>query len=258
MTVRELYEKLNERIPRELSCVWDNDGLMCCPDGRREVKRVLVALDATGAVCDRAVAEGYDAIVTHHPFIFKGIKTVDDENAIAAKAIELIKAGVAVMSFHTRLDAVNGGVNDKLASLLGLKNVEVFYGEGLPMGRVGVLDEAAELFDFARGVKKALNAPFVSVTDSGRKTERVAVLGGSGKDFIGAAADMGADTYVSGELGHHTMTDEPDVVIRPLNLIEAGHFYTEFPVCEVLRDMVAEIDAGIECKIMNSNPVKAV
>ncbi|MBQ2308742.1 MAG: Nif3-like dinuclear metal center hexameric protein, partial [Clostridia bacterium] len=50
MTIRELYARLNERIPRELSCTWDNDGLMCCPDGSREVKRVLVALDATGAV----------------------------------------------------------------------------------------------------------------------------------------------------------------------------------------------------------------
>jgi hypothetical protein len=55
MTVRELFGILNERIPRALSCDWDNDGLMCCPDGEREVKRVLIALDATGAVCDAAI-----------------------------------------------------------------------------------------------------------------------------------------------------------------------------------------------------------
>ena len=162
------------------------------------------------------------------------------------------------MSFHTRLDAVEGGVNDMLASLLGLKNIEVFYGEGLPMGRVGDLDAPTDLVDFACKVKTALDAPFVSVTDSKREVKRVAVLGGSGKDFLGAAAAMGADTYVSGELGHHTMTDEPDVVLSPLNLIEAGHFYTEFPVCKALCAMVAEIDGSIECEIMNSNPIKAV
>ena len=258
MTTRELYARLNERIPRELSCAWDNDGLMCCPDGSREVKRVLVALDATGAVVDKAVSEGFDLILTHHPFIFKGIRAIEDESAVAAKAIELIKAGISVMSFHTRLDAVEGGVNDVLASLLGLKNIEVFYGEGLPMGRVGDIDAPTDLIDFARKVKTALDAPFVSVTDSKREVKRVAVLGGSGKDFLGAAAAMGADTYVSGELGHHTMTDEPDVVLSPLNLIEAGHFYTEFPVCKALCSMVAEIDGSIECEIMNSNPIKAV
>ena len=258
MTTRELYARLNERIPRELSCEWDNDGLMCCPDGSREVKRVLVALDATGAVVDKAVSEGFDLIITHHPFIFKGIRSLDDENAVSSKAIELIKAGISVMSFHTRLDAVEGGVNDVLASLLGLKNIEVFYGEGLPIGRIGDIDEEIALLDFARKVKVALDAPFVSVTDSGRELRRVAVLGGGGKDFLGAAAAAGADTYVSGELGHHVMTDEPDVVVDPLNLIEAGHFYTEHPVCEAICGMVAEIDGSIQCEIISSNPIKAV
>ena len=93
MTVRELYAFLNRKIPSALSCDWDNDGLMCCPDGSREVKRVLVALDATGAVVDKAVSEGFDLILTHHPFIFKGIRAIEDESAVAAKAIELIKAG---------------------------------------------------------------------------------------------------------------------------------------------------------------------
>ena len=158
----------------------------------------------------------------------------------------------------TRLDAVEGGVNDTLASLLGLKNIEVFYGEDLPMGRVGDLEREVGLFDFATGVREALGAPFVSVTDSGRSVRRVAVLGGSGKDFLSAAAATGADTYVSGELGHHTMTDEPDVIVDPLNLIEAGHFHTEFPVCRALCEMVAEIDGSIECEIVNSNPIKAV
>lgn len=258
MTVRELYAKLSQRIPRELSCEWDSDGLMCCPDGRREVRRALLALDATGEVCRRAIDEGFDVIVTHHPFIFKGIKSVDDENALAAKTMPLIREGISVLSFHTRLDAVEGGVNDGLAALIGLRNVESFCTEGLPIGRIGDIDGEVELLDFARSVKEALGAPFVSVTDSGRRPSRVAVIGGGGKDFIGVAAAAGADTYLSGELGHHAMTDQPDEVVAPVNLIEAGHFYTEFHVCGALRDMIAEIDGEIECVIMNANPVKAV
>ena len=258
MTVRELFGILNERIPRALSCDWDNDGLMCCPDGEREVKRVLIALDATGAVCDAAIEGGYDLIVTHHPFIFKGLRAVEDGNGLALKAMKLIKANISLMSFHTRLDCVAGGVNDALASTLGLENVETFEGDGSPMGRVGELAEPMPLYSFAALVKEALGAPFVSFSDARREVKRVAVLGGSGKDFLGGAVAAGADTFVSGELGHHTLTDEPDVIGGALNLVEAGHFYTEQPVCRALAAMIAEIDGTIECDIMNSNPIKSV
>ena len=63
MTVKELYAALEARIPRGLSCKWDNDGLMCCPDSDAPVRRVLVALDVTAEIAERAVAEGYDLIL---------------------------------------------------------------------------------------------------------------------------------------------------------------------------------------------------
>ena len=91
MTVRELYARLNELIPRTLSCEWDNDGLLCCPDGQREVKKILVTLDVTANAIDKAINGGYDVILSHHPFIFKGLKALDDESMISAKAIKLIK-----------------------------------------------------------------------------------------------------------------------------------------------------------------------
>ena len=159
--------------------------------------------------------------------------------------MKLIKADIAVMSFHTRLDAVEGGVNDTLAKLLGISDATPF-GEGL--GRIGTLPSPMALSDFARMLKSSLCAPTVSVADAGKEVYRVAVLGGSGDDEIGAAIAADADTYVSGELGHHPMTDAPDMGI---NLIEAGHFYTEEPVCEVLSEKLSSL--GIEAVRFNSN-----
>ena len=52
MTVRELYGALDKMIPSSLSCDWDNDGLMCCPDANKEVRRVLVTLDVTAEAVD--------------------------------------------------------------------------------------------------------------------------------------------------------------------------------------------------------------
>ena len=256
-TVNELYKHLDTQIPRSLSCEWDNDGLMCCPDGEREVKKALICLDVTEAVTSFAVKEDFDVIVSHHPFIFKGLKSLDEASFIPRKAMEFIRAGISVMSFHTRLDALAGGVNDALAAVLGLKNVETFEGEGLPLGRVGDLPMPMPLCSFAAFVKEALGAPFVSFVDAGHEVKRVAVVGGSGDDFISVARAIGADTYVSGEFGHHALTDEPDAA-RGINLIEAGHFYTEQPVCKALSDMIAEIDSAIACDIISSNPIKAI
>ena len=250
MTVYELYEKLNAKIPSSLSCEWDNDGLMCCPDGSREVHRALVCLDVTSATVDAAIDGKYDVIVSHHPFIFKGLKSLDESDFIPRKAMALIREGISVMSFHTRLDAVSGGVNDSLCALLGIKNAEPF-GEGI--GRIGALDESTELVDFAKKIKSTLGAPAVSVADAKRVVSRVAVLGGSGKDEIFSALSAGADTFVSGELGHHALTDAADLGI---NLIEAGHFYTEDHVCHVLCEMLK--DQGIDADYFNSNNVTVI
>lgn len=258
MTVRELHAKLSERIPRQLSCPWDNDGLMCCPDGGREVRRVLITLDVTSAVADRAVSGGYDCVISHHPFIFKGLKSIDDEGAVSAKALKLIASGVAVMSFHTRLDAAEGGVNDTLCGLLGIKNTQPLFEEGIPLGRVGELESEISAEELALRVKTALGAPFVLLSDVGATVKRVAAVGGSGKDMIETARAAGADAFVSGRLDYHPMTDAPDENTRPMSLIEAGHFYTEQPVCNTIAKMVTDIDNSVICDIYSSNVIKAI
>ena len=255
MTVIELYRYLDKTVPSSLSCEWDNDGLMCCPDESKTVKRVLVTLDVTGEAIEAAKREGCDVIISHHPLIFKGLKSLSPENYVSSKAIELIKSGIAVFSFHTRLDALSGGVNDILAAKLGVKNTAPFGCDKEAIGRIGVLDAPMSLDDFAAHVKAALGAPFVLVADAGKAVFKVALLGGEGCDDIAAAKAAGADTYVSGRLGYHALTDAPE---ENINLIEAGHFYTEHPVCEKLGELVKSADEKIEIVPFFSNRIKAI
>ena len=253
MTVNELYGKLNEKIPPSLSCAWDNDGLMCCPDGDAQVKRILVTLDVTEAAVEAAKKGNYDVIVSHHPMIFKGLKAVNEENFIAAKAIDLIRNGISVMSFHTRLDAVEGGVNDVLAELLGLQSTVPFGEEAI--GRIGTLPEDMSAEDFAKKVKMVLGSPVVLLSDAQLPVRRVAVLGGGGDDDVFAAQVAGADTYVTGELKYHSLTDAPE---EGINLIEAGHFHTENPVCQVLREWLLAIDPTLTVDLFYSYAVRTI
>ena len=255
MTVAELYSALNEKIPADLSCSWDNDGLMCCASPDKKVARVLVALDITAAIVERAIEGKYDLIVSHHPLIFSPLSSVTASDPVAKKVIRLLLADVAAMSFHTRLDAVEGGVNDTLAQALGLTEIEPFGMNGEAIGRVGYLSKEMSLADFAQHVKKVTNADQVLFSDAGLPVHRVAVLGGEGDDFIGAAEACGADVLVSGRLGYHPMTDAPEGGIA---LIEAGHYYTERPVLSVLAKMVKEADGGIETVIAESGNIRAI
>lgn len=247
MTVNELYNILNEKIPPSLSCPWDNDGLMCCPDGERKVKKVLIALDVTAKAIDYAEAGGFDLIVSHHPFIFKGLKAINGDSHIAEGAIKLIKNNISVMSFHTRLDAVEGGVNDTLCALLGLSDVTPFGEEGI--GRIGELEDEMSLPDFCEKVKEITGAPFVLAADGGRAVKRVAVLGGEGGDDIASARAEGADLFLSGRLGYHNMVDAAG---RGMSLIESGHFYSEFPVCFTLEKMLTSIAPDVTTEIFYS------
>ena len=258
MTVRELYQKLNELIPRTLSCEGDNDGLLCCPDAKREVKKILVTLDVTAEAVKKAVDGGYDVILSHHPFIYSGLKSINGEDGVSAKAIKLICSGISVMSFHTRLDALCGGVNDRLCKMLGLENVEPLFDGDVPLGRVGMLNESMTAKELAQKVKNVLDAPFVLLSDSGVLPHKIAVLGGSGKSMIGAAKSAGADTFISGRLDYHPLTDAPDDFNRPINLIEAGHFYTENHICDFLAETVENMDRNIKTDIFYSNVIQVI
>jgi dinuclear metal center YbgI/SA1388 family protein len=247
MTRKELYAALCARIPPALSEPWDHDGAMCVANEEREVRRVLCTLDVTDAVIDLAVREKYDVILSHHPLIFHGVDALTEHDATARRLLRLVREDIAVYSFHTRLDAVEGGVNDTLASLLELQNV-VPLGEGdTALGRVGSLASPISLGEFAEKVKTALGAPALNVLARSECVFRVAVVGGEGKDMIAAVKRAGADTYLSGRLGYHAMLD------GEVNLIEAGHYFTEKHVADVLSRMVNAIDPAIERAIYTPN-----
>ncbi len=255
MKVRELYAFLNEKIPPSLSCSWDNDGLLCCPDEEAEVRRVLVALDITDRVVSEAIEGGYDVIVAHHPMIFAPLKAVNPRSHITKKAIRLLRAGITAMCFHTRLDVVEGGVNDTLAELLGLENTARFGNPGEEVGRVGELPHEMTLADFCALVRSKTGAEAVHAADAGKPVHRVAVLGGSGSDDVFAAIAAGADTFLSGEFKHSYLTEAPECGI---NLIAAGHFHTENPICQALARWIGEAYPTLTVDLTDSNPVRVL
>ncbi|MBP3633610.1 MAG: Nif3-like dinuclear metal center hexameric protein [Oscillospiraceae bacterium] len=233
MTVREILSYLQTIAPAYMKYDWDNVGLLC-GSGSKEVKRVLVALDPFPGVCQEAADMGADLIVTHHPLIFRPCKSVTDEDPIGRSILLLASKGISAVNLHTNLDCAPGGVNDVLAQTLGLRDISIVdpIGEDYGLLRKGTVEEQP-LSTFMAAVKEKLGVPVLRYVDGGKPVRHVAVGGGSCGDEYAAALAAGCDTLVTADIKYNQFWDAKEL---GLNLIDAGHFYTENPVCAVLAD----------------------
>ena len=248
-TAKDLYTFLNDNIPTTLSCHWDNDGAMCMSDPEREIKRVLLTLDITQGAVDFAIEQGCDAIISHHPLIFAPMRSINGCDVKSRIITKLMRNGISAFSFHTRLDAVNGGVNDALCQLLSISEVNSFVEDGIPLGRAGTVTPIAAK-DLALKVKQILSADDVTVTCPNKTVTKVVVVGGGGKDSIDLAIDSFADCLITGEVSYNAQLDAAD---SGLSIICAGHFHTENPVLQSLREMIGRFDSDILISFYNSN-----
>ena len=235
--IREIYNVLFAFAPAYMKMDWDNVGLLC---GRfdREVTKVLVALDPMMDVFEEAKARSCELVVTHHPLIFGAVKQVNSDTYDGRNLLYLMENDIAAMNLHTNLDCCPGGVNDVLAETLGLRNVKILNpmgtdAQGRPYGliRMGEV-ESQDVSTFAAFVKKALACPGVRFADAGKKVSNVAVGGGSCGSEIEDVIQAGCDTLVTADLKYNHFEEAK---YRGLNLIDAGHFETEDPVCAVLE-----------------------
>jgi dinuclear metal center YbgI/SA1388 family protein len=122
MKVKDIAQQIEKIVPLGLSQDWDNVGLLL-GSAEKNVKRILLTIDVTGEVLAEAKRLRTDLIVSYHPIIWDGLKKITAEGPTST-VYELIRSGMAVFTIHTSLDAVEGGVNDGLAEIVGIKNAK--------------------------------------------------------------------------------------------------------------------------------------
>jgi len=344
--VRDVIEVMEQWTPSSLAESWDNVGLIT-GNPEDDIESVLLALDATERLIETA-SKNRALIVTHHPPIFKPLKTLAGSSPGARAIRRSIIEDVPIFTAHTNLDQAPDGVGSALALKLGLsktaflapgksgmvkfvvfvppeytdrvrkaagsagagiigeyslcsftsrgtgtyvpsRGASPFEGEpgklsrveedrlemlvpepyisnvirtvrevhpyeepaydviplsgtGSPFGygAVGDLREPMEPGRFAGHVAESLGAESLKVsTGHGKTIRRVAVMGGSGGDYIGRALDSGADAFVTGDLGYHDFCDFGESIL----LIDATHHATELPVLEKIRERLSAAEA---------------
>ena len=235
-TVTHIYDAIDRLAPFWLTMDFDNTGILV-GDRNREIACALLALDCTPAVVEQARQLGAQLIITHHPVIFHPLKRVNED----AVVYQLIRSDIAVISVHTNLDIAQGGVNDALASAIGLRDcrgLELLNEQtGAWLGRVGTLPEPLSPEAFAAHVKSRLHAVSVKFAATPRAIHTVALCSGSGADCLDAAISAGADALLTSEVKQHEYLA---ATAAGISIFDAGHFDTEDIVIEPLRDYLAK------------------
>jgi len=235
MKIYDVISVLESIAPPELAEDFDAGRIGLVLDRAADVRKIAVALDPTDHVLKEAARLGANLLITHHTLIF------DPVNLISKRLSDTLKLSIdndiSIYTMHTNYDKAEGGMNDVLAELLGLKNLIP-----LALGRIGEI-EPMTAPEFASFIAKKLDTHVQYIGD--REIRKVMVVGGSGfrREYIDIALENGADALVSGEMRHDALRYAGE-----LCLFDATHYATEVPAMKRLCERLPIKSVFIEDK----------
>lgn len=254
MITRDIINILEKKFPKINAEEWDNVGLLV-GDYDKEVKKIQFSIDASLEVIENAIKEKVDMIITHHPFIFKAIKSINEQDILSKKIRALIRNDINIYSIHTNLDSSVSGLNDYVLEKLGYTNYKFLdYDEekNCGIGRIFKLDEEKNLKKFIEELKLKLQISNLRVisNDLNKKIKKVALINGSAMSCWRKAKKEKIDLFITGDVGYHDALDARE---SGLAVIDFGHYESEHFFHEVL---IKELkDTNLEFLVYNPEPV---
>ena len=230
-TVGDVVRWMDTIAPPELSESWDNTGLLL-GDRSNSLQCLMTCLTLSEDVADEAISGNASMVITHHPLPFKPLSTVTTDTTTGKIVWELCRAGVAVYSPHTAWDSCETGINAQLAEAIGLGSTAPLLPSesnlGAGTGRVGDLATPQNLAQVAKrlGSLPGFRPRGVEPGAKGSESEfrRVAIGCGSAGGLLPAAAENGAELFVTGEATYHTCLEAKAL---GMGLLLLGHFASE-------------------------------
>ncbi len=253
-----MLSALERFAPLPLQESWDNAGLQVGLT-ETEVSGALLCLDVNEKIVDEAIQKGCNLVVSHHPLLFRGLKTISDLTDVQRTVMKAVQKGVCVISMHTNMDNAKGGVNYKMAEKLGLRDVQFLApktvdGVESGSGVVGELPEAQAADDFVLAVKKAFGVECAMCNELLRRPVRkVALCGGAGDFLLDDALKAGADAFITGEMHYHQYFGYE----QQIQICVIGHYQSEQYTAEIFRDIIEKECPGVRTCIAETctNPI---
>jgi len=256
--IKEVLCALEQFAPLPLQESWDNAGLQVGLT-EVEVSGALLCLDVNEKILDEAIRKGCNLVVSHHPLLFRGLKTISDQTDVQRTVRKAIKHDLCVISMHTNMDNAKGGVNYRIAQKLGLQNITFFSEkrvDGLEAGSgvIGELPESLAADDFVIAVKKAFSVECAMCNELLRRPVRkVAICGGAGDFLLDDALRAGADAFITGEMHYHQYFGYE----QQIQICVIGHYQSEQFTAEIFQEIIQQACPGVKTLIAETctNPI---
>ena len=260
MKLEKVINVIEDFAPPAFAESYDNVGLLV-GDKDMVVSGILLTLDVIEESIDEAINRGLNLIVSHHPIIFSGLKSLTGSNMIERIVMRAIKNNIAIYAAHTNVDKVIDGVSFRMGEKLNLQNMKIILpdnsvcGENqIGLGVIGELDECMDATDFLELTKERFNLKFLKYSPLAKsKIKRVALCGGSGSSLISNAISRNADIFITGDIKYHDYFLAENKII----IVDIGHFESEQFTLDIFYDvLIKNITNFTVCKTtMNCNPV---
>ena len=258
MKIKEVLSALEQFAPLPLQESWDNAGLQVGLT-ETEVSGALLCLDVNEKIVDEAVSKGCNVIVSHHPLLFRGLKTISDLTDVQRTVRKAVQQDICVISMHTNMDNAKGGVNFRIAQKLGLTDVRFLVPTGSATiesgsGVVGELAEPMAADDFIILVKRTFGVECAMCNELLRRPiRRVALCGGAGDFLLDEAVKAGADAFITGEMHYHQYFGYE----QQLQICVIGHYQSEQFTAEIFEEIIRQACPGVKTLMAETctNPI---
>lgn len=243
VSIKNITDCLEDVAPLSWQESYDNAGLILGnPD--MDCKGVLVCLDVMPEIVDEAIEKGCNMILSHHPFIFSGIKKIVYNSNIDKILRKAMKNNIAIYASHTNMDSSSTGVNYMLAKKIGLTNIQrLQYSTTiedkayLGCGAIGELDKELAGEEFLNIVKEKLSLKSIRYFGNlTKKIKKVGLCGGAGAEFVKDAIINNCDCYLTGDIKYHNFLETEEKIL----LADIGHFESEQFILERFQEIVKE------------------
>ncbi|MCH7688381.1 MAG: Nif3-like dinuclear metal center hexameric protein [Planctomycetes bacterium] len=255
-TVADITQFLEEFAPLRLAEDWDNVGLLV-GDGTQDASALMTCLTLSPDVAAEAVRRNAGMIVTHHPVLFRPVQRLTSETAEGRMLLDLIAKGIAVFSPHTAYDSAKDGINQQLAELFQLNDIQALrpipnfensdHNAKQPAqgaGRCGSLPVPVSLGDFLERVKAKLGIDRLQFVGNESTTiEKIGIACGSAAEFMQDAQKKNCQALLTGEARFHACFE---AVALDIALVLAGHYATERPAVERLAEILQKQFSQLE------------
>ncbi|MCM1369934.1 MAG: Nif3-like dinuclear metal center hexameric protein [Candidatus Amulumruptor caecigallinarius] len=240
VTVGNITDAIEAFAPLSLQESYDNAGLQV-GFRDRQVDAVMLCLDATEDVLDEAIRRQCAMVVSHHPLIFHGLKSLTGADQVQRIVMKALGSGVAVYSAHTNLDCAWNGVSHEMARMIGLTNLNVLKPlENQPRAGLGVIGDIKPVpkIELLRKVKEkfGVKALRYSSQSPALVVKKAALCGGSGASLIPDAIAAGADIIITGDVKYHDFTTYGQDII----IADIGHYESELCTMNIFSKIIRE------------------